>query len=157
MARKTRTDDELRAVSEHLHYEAWMFLTLARAFATGVFGTGPINNAALEAFTIHARGLLDFLFAEDPREDDVVAGDFLTGQDWPTIRGEASPILDAVRKRVGKEVAHLTYARLVVKPEAKQWLFLDIAKAMEGLIGSFLAAVPKERLGPSWHPTEERE
>jgi len=155
MARRARTDDELRAVSEHLHYEVSMFLTLTRAMATGVFGTSAINNALLEAFTVHARVLLDFLFSEARYEDDVVAGNFLAGQDWPTIRGTVSPILDAVRKRVGKEVAHLTYARVTVTPDAKQWRFLDIAKDMESLVRCFVAAVPKSRLGPSWHPAEE--
>ena len=152
MARKPRTDEELRAVSEHLYYEVGMLLNLAKVLATGSLGNGTLENAALESFTVHARGLLDFLYADNPREDDVVADDFLGGQGtWPGVRGDIPPILNDVRQRVGKEVAHLTYARLSVTPEAKQWLFLDIAGAMQTVLGRFLKAVPKERLGPSWH------
>ena len=34
--------------------------------SSGVFNEGIINNALLESFTVHARVLLDFLFAENP-------------------------------------------------------------------------------------------
>src|SRR5262245_11022059 len=101
MTRAKRTSVDLAAASEHLWYEVWMFVTLARAMATGVFGAGPINNAALESFTVHARVLLDFLFAECPRPDDVVAEDFfVTAEEWPRIRGDMPPVLKQVNARV---------------------------------------------------------
>lgn len=156
MARKTRTDEDLRSASEHLHYEVWMFLTLARALSTGVFGEGPVNNAALESFTVHARVLLEFFFGDKPRPDDVVADDFLGGQGkWSELRGDLPTILADLRDRVGTEVAHLTYARLVVTPETKGWRFVEIAQAFEGVVGRFLRAVPAERLAPTWAPPGE--
>ena len=158
MPRRTRADDELRAVSEHLQYEVGMFLTLARTLATGALGDGVLHNAALESFTVHARALLDFLFTDNAREDDVLADDFLGGQrTWAGIRGDAPPILADVRQRVGKEVAHLTYGRLTVTPETKLWLFRDIAEAVEAVLRRFLGAVPKSRLGPSWQARGERD
>jgi hypothetical protein len=151
MAREARTDKDLRSVSEHLHYEVGMFLILARALSTGIFGEGPINNAALESFTVHARVLLEFFFGDKPRPDDVVADDFLDGQGkWSELREEIPEILADLRERVGKEVAHLTYARLLVLQEAKAWRFVEIANAFECVLGRFLSAVPAERLAPKW-------
>jgi hypothetical protein len=148
-----RTDEDLRAASQHLHYEVWMFLTLARALSTGVFGEGPLSNAALESFTVHARALLEFFFGDKPRLDDVVADDFVGGQGkWSELRGEMPAILADLRDRVGTEVAHLTYARLLVTPETKGWRFVDIAQSFEDVVGRFLRAVPAERLAPMWTP-----
>src|SRR5678816_3490620 len=117
MTRIRRSSEQLLGASEHLYYEWAMFGTLARALTSGVFGDGPINNAVLESFTVHARVLLDFLFDPKPRQDDVVAEDFFPETTkWVQIRGDIPPILQQVESRVGKEVAHLTYARLVVTP-----------------------------------------
>jgi hypothetical protein len=128
-----------------------MFSTLARALATGVFGDGSLNNAVLESFTVHARVLLDFLFADKPRPDDVVAEDFFpTPEQWPMVRGDMPPILKDVDTRVGKEIAHLTYARLTVTPDKKQWRFVQIAVAIEGIIKLFVDNVPRPNLGDAW-------
>jgi hypothetical protein len=133
-----------------------MFLTLARSLSTGVFGQGPINNAALESFTVHARVLLEVFFGDNPRPDDVVADDFLGGQGkWKELRGDMPAVLSDLRARVGTEVAHLTYARLSVTPEAKGWHFVDILQAFEGVVGQFLRAVPTERLAKVWSQPDE--
>jgi hypothetical protein len=157
MPRKPREQTELKAASEHLHYEVWMFLTLARALATGVFGNGPINNAALESFTVHARVLLDFMFAERPREDDVIAEDFFsTPEEWPRLRGGLPDSLANLRTRVGKEITHLSYVRLTVTPDTKPWPFVTIADAIEGLVHRFIQSAPLEHLAPVWHAERER-
>jgi hypothetical protein len=150
MQRAKRTSADLAAASEHFWYEVWMFVTLARAIATGIFGAGPVHNAAVESFTLHARVLLDFLFAESPRPDDVAEDFFASAEEWPLIRGDMPPVLKQVSTRVGKEVAHLTYARLSVTPETKGWPYLEIAAAMDQLVGKFLSHVPREHLGQSW-------
>lgn len=151
MPRQQRDATELTAVSAHLHYEVWMFLTLARALATGVFGQGVINNAALESFTVHGRILLDFLFSDHPRDNDVVAEDFFTMPDqWSRLRGTMPEPLANLRTRVGKEIAHLTYARLEVTPDKKPWPFAAIADAIEALVHRFIRSVPVEHLAPEW-------
>jgi hypothetical protein len=55
-----------------------------------------------------------------------------------------------VAKRVGKEVAHLTYGRLAVTPEAKLWPFPEIAEALNGVLGVFIDSIPKDLLGDRW-------
>jgi hypothetical protein len=154
MARKRREAIELREASEHLFYEFWMFSTLARALTTNVFGKDNVaNNAILESFLIHARNLLDFLFADsrEPRIDDVVAEDFLeVSEQWPAARGKMDPVLETLNRRVGKEVAHLTYARLNVEADAKPWHFLDLALEVEILRDRFLGIVPAENLSSAY-------
>jgi hypothetical protein len=74
--RKQRSQDELHSASDHLHYEIWMFTSPAHGLASGISDQSVINNALLESYTLHARILLDFLYAERPKEDDVRAEDF---------------------------------------------------------------------------------
>src|SRR5688572_21299671 len=112
-ARVPRKPAELREASEHLFYELWMLDSLARLLGLGAFGHGPVSNALLESFSIHARALLQFFFPMSPKSDDVLAEDYFGGTAaWEAVRGAEPAALNQVNRRVGKEVAHLTYARL---------------------------------------------
>jgi hypothetical protein len=148
MLRQQRTLETLRDTSEHLFYEFWMFNSLAQAMASGIFGQGALNNAALESFTLHARTLLDFLYAQKSQADDVIAEDYFDQpSQWLTVRPEKTETLNAIHKRVGKEVAHLTYVRLDVTAEAKQWPFIQIYYEIITVFNAFLNNVAKNRLG----------
>ncbi len=158
MKRKQRTEEELQKASEHLFYEFWMFTSLARGMASGIFNEGIISNALLESFTIHARVLLDFLFSENPRSDDVIAEDYIPSQsDWVKIKGSKSEILKDIHKRVGKEVAHLTYYRQKVTLDAKIWNFIEIANEINSIFNKFLNLVPKNLLGTNWQKSIQNE
>jgi hypothetical protein len=150
MTRANRSREELLAASDHLHYEIQMFRTLALAMASGISGQGPLNNALLESFTVHTRALLDFLYAAKPRPDDVIAEDFLPPDEWLAQRPVKSKLLEGIHLRVGKEVAHLTYARQAVTEETKVWHFAQIAKEVTAAVNKFLALVPRDLLGPRW-------
>ena len=151
MSRKHRIEAELIEASGHLHYEYSMFIGLANIQATGVFGKSIINNALLESFTIHSRILLDFLYSNKPREDDVIAEDFLDDDYWVLNRPQKTKTLESIHFRVGKEVAHLTYARHEVTPETKQWHFIEIANDVISIFAKFIEMVPPEKLDPVWH------
>jgi hypothetical protein len=128
-----------------------MFFTVASGLASGVTGQGPMHNALLESFAIHARVLLSFLYAEDPRENDVVAEDFFTIPDeWASVRPPITENLKKVHRRVGKELAHLTYARTKLTDEMKDWPFAATAKEMRMVIDKFYRTVSSDLLGPSW-------
>jgi hypothetical protein len=151
MPRQKRTAEELRAASEHLHYEVNMFDATGRALASGVFGAGAATNAFLESFTIHVRALLQFLYPTAPKPDDVLAEDFFDDPTaWAAVRGALPASLDAVNRRVGKEIAHLTYARLDVTPETKGWNIPEIWAALLSVVQKFAENAPRERLGSSW-------
>lgn len=151
MARKVRTADELLEASNHLHYEIWMLSSLANGIASGIPGQGPIANALLESFVIHVRAIMDFLYADNPQADDVVAEDFFGDpEQWKTTRPALSQSLSQAKRRAGKEIAHLTYARLNVTPETKPWSFVQIANEISTVMSVFLQNVPKDKMGSQW-------
>ena len=151
MIRKQQTKETLRSASEHLFYEYWMFNCLTQSMMSGIFGQGAINNAVLESFTLHARALLDFLYSEKPKADDVLADDYFDDPvQWSSVKPEKTETLKMVHTRVGKEIAHLTYARLDINTKAKQWQFAQIANDLNTVFGQFLTSVEKDKLGPSW-------
>ncbi len=92
-----------------------MFRQLANGLASGVLGEGPIKNAALEAFLLHARALTEFFYQSSPRSDDIVAQDFMPApvtwavvcppitscdvRHWPRIRGEFNPAVNQAECR----------------------------------------------------------
>jgi len=152
MAREKRTSEQLQAASDPLHYELWMFQKTAEALATGICGEGVLHNALLESFVIHARNLLDFLYPKKNLwPDDVIAGDFFDDpKSWISERPSKSEKIASLHNRAGKEVAHLTYARLDVTPETKPWQFVEIANEVVSVFDKFLAIVPLDRLGDRW-------
>ncbi len=151
MPRKQRTAEELQEASNHLHYELWMLSSLAQAIASGISNQGWLTNALLESFVVHVRGVMDFLYNDAPQKDDVVAQDYFASSDeWSDIRPKLSELLSKAKKRAGKEVAHLTYARLSVTPETKPWPFIDIANEITSIVEVFLNNVPREKLGSQW-------
>ena len=153
MPRKARNLDELRGASNHLYYEVWMLSSLANGIASGIAGQGPIANALLESFVIHVRAVMDFLYAETAKPDDVVAEDFFDSPDqWTSIRPQLSETLSHAKRRAGKEVAHLTYARLDVTPATKPWKFVQIADDISSVMNAFLQNVSRGKLGSRWKP-----
>jgi hypothetical protein len=158
MNRKRRTEEELKKASEDLFYEVWMFTNLARGMASGVFNDGVIKNALLESFCIHTRVPLDFLFAEKPRDDDIIAEDYFSSPEkWAVIKTTKSENLQHIHHRVGKEVTHLTYARQLVTLKAKEWNFIDIANEINQVFDQFLALVPGNFLSTSLQKSIKQE
>jgi len=152
MARAKRTDAALQEASNHLHYEFSMLTSVAHAIASGMSSNGWLLNALLESFVIHFRALLDFFYpAENPKQDDVLAKDYFDDGGWDKIKPKLSDALAKEKVRAHKEIAHLTYARLNVTPETKNWAFIDIANEMNAVMEVFLKHVPKARLGSRWH------
>ena len=142
---------ELQAASNHLYYEIMMLSATSRALALGISGKSILTNALLESFVIHARSLLYFLYDTNPKPDDVVADDFFPDQrEWHKARPAKSTILATVHRRVGKEVAHLTYARQLVTAEMKNWDFVAIGDEIIRSCNVFTGLVSKECLGDRW-------
>jgi hypothetical protein len=144
------TRDRLKKASDHLHYEIWMLDGTAWELTKLGSNDGSVeHNALIESFGIHARLLLDVFYAPaNKRSDDVCAEDFFDNQtDWKTKCPSKSALLEKVDKRVGKELAHLTYARLGISLEDKQWPFVKIANEIENMVKVFVENVPEDRLG----------
>ena len=115
---KIRTNEELKKVSEHLYYEIWMLNETSQLSDSNTVK----NNALIESFSIHARVLLDFLYKTQGRPDDTFATDFFDDpQKWQDYIQEKAEVLSEIKRRVAKEIVHLTYKRLEVTPEEKKW------------------------------------
>jgi hypothetical protein len=138
-------DDELTAwARRHLVYEVRMLV--ASAVELSKHDTAnPQSNAFLESFLIHARCLRDFLWGTRSKRhgQDAFAQDFCEPGTWESERGEVPPALTEIggRRRMGRELAHLTYHRTDVSPNAKHWacgdVCFEIIEALDQL--SFLA------------------
>jgi hypothetical protein len=122
-----------------------MLLGTTNALVLGLCQNGILANALIEAFTLHARVLLAFLYSEKARKDDVIADDYVAN--WTCGRPSMPEPLKLIQGRVGKEVAHLTYGRLSLSEEAKQWPIIELSREMCALVGKFLELVPEEKLG----------
>lgn len=149
----TRTVAEVRRVSEHLHYEVEMLAYTATRLADAKKLPEAEVNALLESFTVHARALV-FFFYEPPKFDnDVVADHFMPPLlEWSRIAGPLPIALMDVRSRVGTEIAHLSYARLKVMPDAKLWNISEITVALLGAVDLFTQYA--ENLAPPWATRE---
>jgi hypothetical protein len=151
--RPKRSVKELKTASEHLHYEVSMMASAANGLASGIAGQGnTIANALLESFVLHVRCILDFLYAPvNLRADDVVAQDYFDNPlMWENLRPAMSETLRKARSRAGKEMTHLTYARLDVTSETKPWKFIQIRDEIIALNNAFLQNVDKTKLAGAW-------
>ena len=104
----------------------------------------------IESFVIHFRGLLDFLYAERPKPNDVIAADYFLPGEWEGLKPPLSDTLKRAKSRAHKEVAHLTYERLNVTPETKPWAFVSLSNEIQSVMNVFLVNVTKNRLGAVW-------
>lgn len=154
MTARNRSKEKLKKASNHLWYEMWMFQRLVAGMGSGIAGQGVINNALLESFAIHVRGLIHFFYSNKPQSDDVIAEHFYTkSEEWTDTRPSMSKVLQVAKRRADKEVAHLTYARIDITPEAKLWDFVQIHGELQKAIAAFIGSVPRELLGDSWKET----
>jgi hypothetical protein len=135
-------------LNEHVCYEAEELL-LCHAFIYSLTlhqaeiekrGLYPaLQNTGLEHFGLHARNLLEFLFyPHDNSGKYARAVDYLKG--WNDIR-QRTPNIKILEKRVNAELTHLSWDRLLVKPEKKGWQPLLITQDLLDVFETFLAKI----------------
>ena len=113
-------------------------------------GTAPrpstvMGNLQIEGFMAHFRNLTDFLSTLRPRDTDVAAVDFCTPGAWNPVISQT--LIDA-KRRVNKELAHLTTGRISGSPLRKQWDFTGIAHALRPLLLDFVLKADPRKLSP---------
>ena len=152
MKRKKRSVTELQEASNALHYEVTMFRSLAKGLGSGIAGKSVIGNALLESVLMHVRVLIDFFYADNPRDDDIIAEHFFLPlpDEWTNIRPPKSKTLGEAKNRAHKLLAHLTYTRLSTTQETKKWDLIKITNEIENVLRVFLQRVPKDLLGSRW-------
>ena len=128
-----------------------MFVDLSLYLIEDVHDKYFIENALIESFAIHLRNILDFLYSDSARKDDIIAEHFFTDPHiWRNARPQKSAKLDAMHHRVHKEIAHLTYTRQKVTPETKPWPIAEIVSEVMPAFKRFLQLVPPKLLGSRW-------
>jgi hypothetical protein len=120
--------------SEYLLYEIQMLCALADYFETGELDDAvkplpheglPARNAAVEAFAVHARQLIEFLDGHDDR--DMAAADFTRGPWSPPSSAEE---LRELRERFSKQVVHLSRERATYSAEERRVLSHQIREQL---------------------------
>ncbi len=134
------TPSDLLAVSHHLFYEIWMFYESARFLKQDSKTDVVLTNVCLESFTVHGRILLDF-FYNKAQKDDVIAEHYI--ENWKEICPMLQDNLKKLSYRVGKEIAHLTYARLKVTAETRGWNTMAAENELHLVIKKFQENVPR--------------
>lgn len=154
--RVKRSTPELQAVSAHLLYEIEMLADLVEAMGRVDIGSEApdqewaVRNALLESFTIHARSLVGFFYPRHPQLDDAIADDFFDDDTWSRRGVPENPSWSRVRRRVGKEIAHLTYQRHNPYEDAATWPHGKIFLELAAVVRDFVRLVPQERLHPDF-------
>jgi hypothetical protein len=152
-ARHLPTSENVRLLSDHLYYEVHMVFYLAALLARTRQPVPDqfVLNAQIEAFTIHVRQLIDFLWGHrsNPKDSDAYAADFFASGEWSKLRPERPEILnEALRRKVGWGVAHLTYGRARSSHQDKLWDFIGLARGLAPAIVCFAGNVDPTKLEP---------
>lgn len=156
----SRSPDDLRSLSGHVLYEVEMMSRLLQPLAglqmARLEGGGDqlIENALVESFVMHARGLIEFLFADSAklRDDDGRATMLVRDPDeWKTARGKKSTLLKTVAQRANKEIAHITFSRKRLTDEAHEWGLGKVYAEVGSVLVAFVPLVPEDHVIHGWH------
>jgi hypothetical protein len=157
-----RSDEDLVKIQQHLDYEVEMLSSTAIMLRDypRVNSENPEQQCAhyglLEAFLIHARVLIDFLYRHSSRcDEDVFAHHFVQNPDqWISGHPKPPADLEEVKKQVGKRVAHLSYAR--ARPGFSEWRFVEIAERVLSDLNEWTKQAPEGKLSGSLRNTIHR-
>ena len=151
------SDSYLLAYSaDHVWYEVRMFFGIVdvvsrRAQMTCVASRAvmeTLNNSLIEAFAVHLRNVVDFLYNDQPKPTDVVAADFCAPSSWHAVRPTISQVLEDARNRTNKQIAHLTTERLTGDSPGKRWPFVALADEVRPLLKLFVPRANPRALSP---------
>jgi hypothetical protein len=102
-----------------------------------------LHNALVESFTIHARNLMHFLYPKGKQQSHILADHFFDDAGyWRKEHKKEPEEFGKSRDRVNKEIAHLTYDRLSITPDRKNWSPVLGRKILE-VMDSFFTAMPE--------------
>lgn len=136
---------------EHLYYEIKMLYSLYDILKTKVNDV-YVYNALIESFVIHTTILLEFFYKPQIKPDDAKAVHYVKDRKkWK----EAIPSFDKYfrkfsRKR-NRELVHLSYKRLDVKPDEKIWYPDKTTIHIKRLVNTFLKLADPELIDPKLH------
>lgn len=115
-------------------------------------------NMALETFLLHARNLKEFFYNDNKRYDtDARAWDFLEDKNlWQKLRPAEMGSMIQIRKRAGKELAHLSYKRIYGTPPEKNWNIGEILSELLKVVDIFLDHLSPKYFGDRLQNLKQR-
>lgn len=153
------TDDELKSYAEeHLQYEYDMLIysagILAFLAADRHKGLLPwtINNGLLNTFAVHARNLIDFLYARPRKKDqptDIIIEDYVDVSALSKALLKISPLLEEALNKANKQVAHLTRERITFEKVGKEWKFIEIVQHVHKGLAAIAPHIPSSKISDS--------
>lgn len=136
--------------AEHLCYEInCLYATVGSVSGVKVTNAweNNVKNVLLEGITLHARVLYQFLYWDRTDNDDALAVHFFSDPNiWISNRPKPSENLKKLNKRVGKEIAHLTYSRMRIQLSDKGWNIYEIARELMQVLDVFVVNASPDRL-----------
>ena len=140
---------KLRAFArEHLYYEIRMLYGTARELKEGTSNI-YIYNALLESFVIHASIILDFFYLPQESGDDARAVHYVKDvKKWKSALPLKEKQFSIFHQKRNKEVVHLSYKRLEIRPEQKRWHAQQIVVKIRRVVNVFLDHADPERMDP---------
>jgi hypothetical protein len=161
--RPSRLRTDLQSDSKTLRYELENLIGMARDYDLSWIKTDPIrNNAYVEAFAVHCRALIYFLYGhlneiaangksakfsgKEPRDSDVLAYDF--HQSWDRDCPPPTDVMIECKRQADKHVAHITTERREVNQPGSSkesvWKLGDAASAIATIMRRFLEQAPPD-------------
>jgi hypothetical protein len=112
----------------------------------------PEDAALLEAFALHARALIEFLWHERSKgwRDNGRAEDYFAAGKWASTRRPMQSTLDGVFQRASWGIIHISYRRTHEAEDAQWWQFGHIAASVGRGLRVFLENVSSERVVPEF-------
>jgi len=104
--------------------------------------------ASLEAWAIHLRLLIDFLYDKRGEGTDAIASDFIEEArvpEWRRTRPKKTVDLQRAADRAGTQVAHLSYSRKIMDPWDN---FHELTEQMSDRLSVFIDHAAPARLDP---------
>lgn len=101
------------------------------------------RNAQVDSFAIHVRALVDFLYDQRGKDTDVIASDYVPTGWTPPKQPES---LRSVKPRVGKEIAHMSYRRVGMTDEQRQWRYVQVWHDLSTILRAFVAKASTDLL-----------
>jgi len=143
--KRNHTDADLRTGSDYLEYHVRMYietlLWLRDQHESGK-PEGTLWNAVLEAYLVHARILIDFLYKSNSRyDDDVIAVHYF--HDLPvSFNPLPNTDLEDWAKEIGGRLVHITTKPMPALKSQQKWPIDDIASGLIPTLMDFLKVVP---------------
>ena len=127
-----------------LQYEIWMFRETCDQLNLHQ-QTQFERNLLLESLATHARILIEFFYGDRKYLNDLVAQDLLPKNiTWKDERPAKTELLEEVRNKADKQLAHLSRWRIKIEKEGKKgWDWKGIKTDIEKVIEKFEKLIEK--------------